>query len=163
LRVGDDLSTDEILPAGARALPFRSNIPRISAYAFDMVDQSYPKRALAVRDQGGHAIVAGRNYGQGSSREHAALAPRYLGLRVVIARGFARIHHQNLINFGVLPLRFTDPSDYEHLQTGQRLLLQDLRARVESGAVIEARRPDPPAVIALHHELSPREVGILLA
>ena len=123
LKVGDDLSTDEILPAGARVLPYRSNIPKISEFAFDMVDQGYPTRARNVRERGGHAVVAGENYGQGSSREHAALAPRYLGLRVVIARSFARIHWQNLVNFGVLPLRLDDPSEYDRIEANDVLTL----------------------------------------
>jgi aconitate hydratase len=103
LKAKDDISTDEIMPAGARVLPYRSNIPKISEFAFDMVDRTYHRRAMQVRDSGGHAVLGGRNYGQGLSREHAALAPRYVGLRVVIAKSFARIHWQNLVNFGVLP------------------------------------------------------------
>ena len=98
LKVGDHISTDEILPAGARVLPFRSNIPKISEFTFDRIDESYAKRAKTLRDQGQlHAIIGGENYGQGSSREHAALAPRYLGLQLVIAKSFARIHWENLI------------------------------------------------------------------
>src|SRR5687767_8350688 len=101
LKVGDDVSTDAIMPAGARALPFRSNIPKIAEFAFDMVDRTYCQRAKELEGTDGHAVVGGSNYGQGSSREHAALAPRYLGLRAVLARGFARIHGQNLVNFGI--------------------------------------------------------------
>ena len=103
LKVGDDISTDEIMPAGARVLPFRSNIPEISRVLFEQVDEGYAERARTPRD-GGPPSSAGDNYGQGSSREHAALAPRFLGLRAVIAKSFARIHWQNLINYGVLPL-----------------------------------------------------------
>src|SRR5262249_31761191 len=95
LKLGDDISTDEILPAGARVLPYRSNVEHISEFAFEPIDRSYPERARAVRATG-HVIVAGKNYGQGSSREHAALAPRFLGLRAVIAQQFARIHRENL-------------------------------------------------------------------
>src|SRR5699024_8009437 len=115
LKVGDDISTDEILRAGAEVLPFRSNIPEIANFVFDVVDADYPARA---KEAGDHVIVGGANYGQGSSREHAAIAPRYLGLRVVIAKSYARIHWQNLVNFGILPLEFEDADDHERLQQG---------------------------------------------
>jgi hypothetical protein len=108
LKMGDDVSTDEILPAGAEVLPFRSNIPEIAKFTFGVVDVHYYRRAMKHKEQGSF-VVAGRNYGQGSSREHAALAPRYLGLRAVIAKSFARIHRQNLINYAILPLTFADP------------------------------------------------------
>jgi predicted aconitate hydratase len=128
LKVGDDISTDEIMPAGARVLPFRSNIPRISEFVFEGVDPAYVKRAREQRESGGHAIIGGDNYGQGSSREHAAIAPRYLGLRAVIAKGFARIHRQNLANFGVLPLIFKDPADYNRIDLKDVLVLSNLRS-----------------------------------
>jgi aconitase A len=131
LKVGDDISTDEILPAGARVLPYRSNIPEISRFAFEVVDASYASRTAEVRDRG-HAIVGGLNYGQGSSREHAALAPRFLGLRLVLAKGFARIHAQNLVNFSVLPLIFEDPADYDAIHQGSVLRLSDIHASLES-------------------------------
>lgn len=111
LKVEDNISTDEISPAGAKVLPYRSNIPKISEFTFGHVDPDYVVRSQ--KHKKGHVIVGGENYGQGSSREHAALAPRYLGLRVVIAKSFARIHWQNLINFGILPLVFKNPKDYE--------------------------------------------------
>src|SRR5439155_9689700 len=120
LKLGDDISTDEILPAGARVLPYRSNIEHLSEFAFAPIDRSYPERAHKTRGTG-HVIVAGKNYGQGSSREHAALAPRFLGLRVVIARQFARIHRENLVNFGVLPLTFVDAGDYDRIAQGDVL------------------------------------------
>lgn len=103
LKVGDNISTDEISPAGVRALPFRSNIPKLAMFSFTQIDDSYPERTQEAEDSG-HIIVAGDNYGQGSSREHAAIAPRYLGLRVVIAKSFARIHWQNLANYEILAL-----------------------------------------------------------
>src|SRR5690606_36132064 len=112
IKVGDYVSTDEILQAGARALPFRSDIARLADFAFTRLDEGYPERA---RDAGPHAVVGGRNYGQGSSREHAAIAPRHLGLRLVLARGYARIHWQNLVNFGILPLEFADGDDYDRV------------------------------------------------
>src|SRR5256885_3568946 len=112
-------------------MPFRSNIPSISRFAFDMIDPTYHDRALAVRDAGGHAVVGGSNYGQGSSREHAAVAPRNLGLRIVLAKSFARIHRQNLINYGVLPLVFTNLADYDRLEKGDILHACDLRRTIE--------------------------------
>lgn len=129
LRVGDNISTDEILPAGARVLPYRSNIPAISRFAFEQVDSRYVERAEDARETG-HVIVGGWNYGQGSSREHAALAPRYLGLRMVIARSFARIHRQNLVNFGVLPVTFEDPEEYSRVELGDVLEVSELQARL---------------------------------
>ncbi|MBO0877386.1 MAG: aconitate hydratase, partial [Pseudonocardia sp.] len=113
LKMGDDISTDEISPAGARALPLRSNIPELANFTFNGVDETYPQRARALGAPGAHVVIAGENYGQGSSREHAAITPRYLGLTAVIAKSFARIHWQNLINFGVLPLEFADTEDYD--------------------------------------------------
>lgn len=111
LKVEDNISTDEISPAGAKVLPYRSNIPKISEFTFTHIDSDYAERAQ--KNKKGHVIIGGENYGQGSSREHAALAPRYLGLRIVIAKSFARIHWQNLINFGILPLVFKNPKDYD--------------------------------------------------
>lgn len=124
LKVGNNITTDEILPAGAQVLPFRSNIPKISAFTYIHVDANYPVRAKNQAD--GHVIIGGENYGQGSSREHAALAPRYLGLRVVIALSFARIHWQNLINFGVLPLVFKNPDDYNKLKLHDIIMIDHL-------------------------------------
>jgi len=124
LKPGDNVSTDEISPAGAKVLPYRSNIPKISEFTFVLIDEDYPSRAK--KQQGGHVIIAGENYGQGSSREHAALAPRYLGLRVVIAISFARIHWQNLINFGILPLVFKNPDDYDWVELGDVVELDNL-------------------------------------
>ncbi|MGO3894785.1 aconitate hydratase, partial [Brevibacterium aurantiacum] len=119
LKVGDNVSTDEIMPAGSRVLPYRSNIPKISEFVYIQVDDTYATRAAA--HDGGHAIVGGENYGQGSSREHAVIAPRYLGLRIVIAKSLARIHWQNLANFGVLALEFATEDDYETLSQGDVL------------------------------------------
>ena len=163
LKVGDDLSTDEILPAGARVLPYRSNIPKISEFAFDMVDQGYPTRARNVRERGGHAVVAGENYGQGSSREHAALAPRYLGLRVVIARSFARIHWQNLVNFGVLPLRLDDPSEYDRIEANDVLTLGALRGQIAGDRAVRVENATRKRTFTAHHDLSGRQVDVVLA
>src|SRR5205814_1934992 len=126
--VGDDISTDEILQAGAEALPHRSNIAKLAEFTFRRVDQKYLDRVRA--NDGAHAVVAGRNYGQGSSREHAVLAPRSLGLRLVLARSYARIHWQNLVNFGVLPLEYDDVPG----EVGDRLVVRDLAARLRAGA-----------------------------
>ncbi|MCA9529357.1 MAG: aconitate hydratase [Myxococcales bacterium] len=157
LVVGDDISTDEIMPAGARVLPYRSNIPKIAEFVYDVIDESYPKRAL---DEGDHAIVGGGNYGQGSSREHAALAPRYLGLRLVVAKSYSRIHWQNLVNFGVLPLTFSDPADYDRMEQGDVLHLEGVRDALSSGEVLEASVPQKGA-FRLRHALSPRQVEVL--
>lgn len=161
LKVGDDISTDEIMPAGARVLPYRSNIPKISEFVFGQVDESYPERALAVRADGGHAVVGGENYGQGSSREHAALAPRYLGLRLVLAKSFARIHRQNLANFGVLPLTFDDPADYDAVEPGDTLEVRGLRDVVAGGTEVTLRCGDRE--IHARHDLSQRELKVVLA
>src|SRR5690606_30787980 len=118
LKMGDNITTDHISPAGSRVLPFRSNIPKIAEFSFEQIDADYARKALDLKEQGGHAIIAGFNYGQGSSREHAALAPRYLGLRMVLVKDFARIHWQNLINFGILPLQFANEADYDTLEAG---------------------------------------------
>lgn len=163
LKVGDNLSTDEILPAGARVLPYRSNIPRIAEFAFDMVDTTYPERARAVRDRGGHAVVAGSNYGQGSSREHAAAAPRFLGLRVVLARGFGRIHEQNLVNFGILPLVFANSTDYEAIVAGDVLEIADVREAVRRGSEVTVVNRTQGQQLIARHKLSPRQGEVLLA
>lgn len=163
LKVGDNISTDEILPAGARVLPFRSNIERISDFAFDMVDPSYPDRARALKGGGGHAIVGGENYGQGSSREHAALAPRYLGLRLIIAKGFARIHWQNLANFGILGVAFQHEEDYDDVQQGDRLLVEDLREALASDAALTLKNLTRNRRYHVSHALSRRQIAVLLA
>jgi aconitate hydratase len=166
LKLGDDISTDEIMPAGARVLPYRSNIPKMSEYVFELLDPDYDKRALEYSESGGHAIVAGDNYGQGSSREHAALAPRYLGLRVVLAKSFARIHRMNLVNFGILPLTFDDPSLYEHLEIGDKIVLENIReqlaASVETRSVV-ARVPRKDLTFTVNHTLFPRMLEVVLA
>jgi aconitate hydratase len=134
LKVGDNVSTDEISPAGAKALPYRSNIPKLAEFTFTRIDPGYPERAAAVRDEGGHFVVGGDNYGQGSSREHAAITPRHLGLRAVVAKSYARIHWQNLANFGVLALEFADPADYDRVEQGDRLRLEGAHAALAPGA-----------------------------
>ncbi|MFT6973179.1 MAG: aconitate hydratase [Pontimonas sp.] len=163
LVVGDDISTDEILPAGARVLPFRSNIPKLAEFTFDQVDETYATRAIDIRDTSGHIIVAGTNYGQGSSREHAAITPRFLGLRAVLAVSFARIHWQNLANFGVLAIEFYDATDYDRIQQGDVLVLAGVREALVSGAEITVHNMTRNEDLVARHSLSVRQVGMLLA
>ena len=161
LKMGDNVSTDEILPAGARVLPFRSNIPKISEFAFDIIDDTYYQRAKELKDKNKqHAVVGGDNYGQGSSREHAALAPRYLGLQLVIAKSFARIHWQNLINFGILPLTFANPKDYDLIQQGSILAIENVIQSIQSGKELKVS-VDEKNTITLQHQLSKRQIEIL--
>ncbi len=133
LKVGDNITTDHIMPAGSKILPYRSNIPHMAQFCFEVCDPSFPERAKAA---GRSIIVGGENYGQGSSREHAALVPLYLGVRVVIAKSFARIHAANLINAGIVPLTFLDPADYDRLEQGDRLSFTGLRTGLETGAFV---------------------------
>ncbi|RJP76053.1 MAG: aconitate hydratase [Candidatus Zixiibacteriota bacterium] len=160
LKAGDNVSTDDIMPAGNRVLPLRSNIPAIADFAFTRLDPSFPSRA---RRAANGLVVGGTNYGQGSSREHAALAPRYLGLRAVLVKSFARIHRSNLINFGVLPLVFADPADYDRLEAGLTVTLRDAAGQVSRGneVLLEVSGLDRP-VIARHH-LTAREKELFLA
>ncbi|MDV6345092.1 aconitate hydratase [Nitrosomonas sp. Is37] len=162
LKLKDNISTDEILPAGTRVLPFRSNIAKISEFSFERIDPTYPKRAREIRDTKGHVILAGNNYGQGSSREHAALAPYFLGLRIVIAKSFARIHWQNLIDFGVLPLTLKRPVDYDELQQGDILSLKNLRKAVTEGRELMVLNTTRNYSIPVEHALSKRQVEMLL-
>lgn len=162
LKVGDNISTDEIMPAGARVLPYRSNIPKISEFTFDIIDESYSKRAKALRDQGKqHAIIGGENYGQGSSREHAALAPRFLGLQLVVVKSFARIHWENLVNFGVLPLTFANVDDYKRINQDDVIIIQDVIAALKNGKDITAKIEGKDVEILLQHRLSPRQIDML--
>lgn len=133
LKTGANISTDAIMPAGNQVLPYRSNIPAISQFVFEQLDPGFSERAKA---KGAGAVIGGENYGQGSSREHAALAPRFLGIRVKIAKSFARIHKANLVNFGIVPLTFKDPADYDLLQQGERLLIPHIRTMIIRGATI---------------------------
>jgi aconitate hydratase len=160
LKVGDNISTDTILPAGAKILPLRSNIPAISQYVFNYVDSTFPQRA---KDAGSSIIAGGSNYGQGSSREHAALAPMYLGVKAVFAKTFARMHHTNLINFGILPLRFVDEADYERLNPGDVLEIPNVRKAIKDGNQIIVRNTTQGYEFTARHDLTPRQVEIALA
>jgi aconitate hydratase len=161
LKMGDDISTDEILPAGAKVLPYRSNIQKIDDFTFQRIDPDYLERARAVRGTTGHAVVAGNNYGQGSSREHAAIAPRNLGLRLVLAKGFARIHRQNLINYGILPLFLSHSEDYELLQQGETLHLHGLRSGLKSEREIALECT--AGTVLSRHELTDKQVDVICA
>jgi len=161
LKVGDDISTDEIMPAGSRILPYRSNIPKISEFVFEQVDERFFDRAMEHQDDG-FAVVGGTNYGQGSSREHAAIAPRWLGTRVKIAKSYARIHRQNLANFGILPLLFKEDEDYESIEQGDTLQLRNLRDQVQAGTDVEVTNADKGETYVVEHDLSDRELQMVL-
>jgi len=156
LKVGDNITTDHIMPAGAKVLPLRSNIPEISKYVFEAVDPTFAQRAKTA---GGGFIIGGDNYGQGSSREHAALAPKYLGVKAVIVRSFARIHLANLINFGIVPLTFKNPADYDSLEPGDYIQVRigDLQGRTVLRNVTDGTEAE------LVHTLSPLDAQILKA
>ncbi|HOL13202.1 MAG TPA: aconitate hydratase [Bacillota bacterium] len=157
IKVGDNITTDHIMPAGAKVLPFRSNIPAISEFVFSAVDPSFPERA---KELGKSVIIGGQNYGQGSSREHAALAPMYLGVKAVIAKSFARIHKANLVNFGILPLEFADPEDYDSLEQGDVLIFSNLIESLKSGEAF-AKNTRTRKDIKLTVSLSSRQVEII--
>jgi aconitate hydratase len=168
LKCGDNVSTDEISPAGAKALPYRSNIPRLAEFTFTRIDPDYPRRAAALATDGrsgAHFVIGGENYGQGSSREHAAITPRHLGLRTVIAKSYARIHWQNLTNFGVLPLEFDNPGDYDRIDTGDRLRLENLRTALAPGAEPRLRlyNTTKDETYLVHHRLSDSRRRTVLA
>lgn len=162
LKVVDDVSTDDILPAGSRILPFRSNIPAISEFTYTRLDPSFPERAKQYQTSGS-VIVGGDNYGQGSSREHAALAPRYLGVRVVIAKSYSRIHWQNLCSFGVLPLSFVAPETFDNIEQGDELAFEGLVEALEGGDRILARNSRTGEHYELTHDLSDRQIRMIIA
>jgi len=160
LKVGDNITTDHIMPAGAKILPLRSNIPAISEYCFTVCDETFPKRA---KEAGTSIIVGGTNYGQGSSREHAALAPLYLGVKAIICKSFARIHRQNLINNGILPLEFVNEADYDRIEQGDDLVIANIRNIVENGGKIIVEDKTKGFSFEVKCELSERGKGMMLA
>ncbi|MBC7335159.1 MAG: aconitate hydratase, partial [Clostridia bacterium] len=160
LKLGDHITTDDILPGGSKVLPLRSNIPAISAYAFAGLDPGFADRA---KDAGGGILVGGQNYGQGSSREHAALVPMYLGIKAVLAKSFARIHRANLINFGLLPLLFVREEDYDAINQGDRLVIENVRESLASDNELQVKNLTRGQVLRVRHDLSPREVAVVLA
>ena len=161
IKVGDNISTDAIMPAGSKVLPLRSNVPAISEFVFSRIDTQFVERAKKAKEHGGGIIVGGSNYGQGSSREHAALAPMYLGVKAVLVKSFARIHFDNLINFGILPLTFKNPEDYEKIRQGEKLVLEGVRDALANGnAVLHAKVNGH--TIPLEHRLTERQRQLIL-
>jgi len=161
LKLGNDISTDEIMPAGADVLPYRSNIPEISRYVFSRIDERFYDRAMELRGRN-FMVVGGYNYGQGSSREHAAIAPRYLGLRIVLAKSFARIHWQNLANFGILPLTFANPSDYDAIDPGDQLVAGNLCSILLHGDGIRITNATQHRSIEVALSLTDRQIEMIL-
>ncbi|NLX91484.1 MAG: aconitate hydratase [Firmicutes bacterium] len=159
LKVEDNITTDHILPAGAKILPLRSNIPAISEYVFSTVDPGFAERA---KKAGQGIVVGGHNYGQGSSREHAALAPMYLGVKAVLAKSFARIHRANLINFGILPLIFVNETDYESIEKDDLLEIKSLRSQLEAGDRLIVTNLRTGNSFSVSHGLTPRQKAIIL-
>jgi len=160
LKVGDNITTDHIMPAGSKVLPLRSNIPAMSKHSFEPVDPTFPARAVAA---GGGYIVGGENYGQGSSREHAALVPMYLGIRAVIAKSFARIHRDNLINFGILPLTFSDPSDYNKVGQNDVLEIDNINETLLKGLELDVRNVTRNTTFKVKSQMTSRQIGIVAA
>jgi aconitate hydratase len=159
LKLGDNISTDHILPAGSKILPLRANIPAISQYVYERVDPTFAKRA---QEKGGGLLVGGANYGQGSSREHAALAPMFLGIKAVIVKSFARIHRANLINFGILPLVFCDEADYDNIQQADMLTIENVPDQVKTG-IVKVLNKTRNVWIEAKTNMSPREIDVYLA
>jgi len=155
LKVEDDITTDHIMPAGAKILPLRSNIPEISKFVYNVIDPNFPERAL---EKNGGFIVGGENYGQGSSREHAAIAPKYLGIKAVIVKSFARIHLANLINFGIVPLTFENKEDYNKIEQGDHFEIDLIT--LDTGKVI-LKNLTKNIEIPLTHSLSETEIEVL--
>jgi aconitate hydratase len=163
IKTEDDVTTDHIMPAGSKILPLRSNLPEISKHVFAQVDPSFPERALDNKEKGGGIIIGGDNYGQGSSREHAALAPMFLGIKAVLTKSFARIHRDNLVNFGILPLTFSNNDDYEKVKDGDILEIKGVRTSLKNNSAITVRDVTQNFDIEASYDLSQRERDILLA
>ena len=160
LKVGDNITTDHIMPAGTKVLPYRSNVPKLSEFCFTVCDDQFPERAKAM---GGGIIVGGSNYGQGSSREHAALVPLYLGIKAVVAKSFARIHVANLINFGIVPMTFVNESDYDKIATEDNIYVEGFAKAIESESEVTLVNENNGARVPLKLDLTERQRGILLA
>ncbi len=160
LKTGDNISTDDILPAGSEILPLRSNIPAISEFTFSRLDDTFATRA---KEAGSSVIVGGNNYGQGSSREHAAMAPMFLGVKAVIVKSFARIHRANLINFGILPLEFDDPGSYDSFKQGDTLTFGGILTQLRNGGKFIVENERTGEKIAVHADFTPRQQEILKA
>src|SRR3989338_11286939 len=147
------------MQAGNTVLPLRSNIPEISKFVYKQVDPEFPEKA---KQAGNAAVIGGRNYGQGSSREHAAIAPRYLGIRAVLAKSYARIHRKNLINFGVLPLTFDNPDDYNHIEQGDKLHMEDIHASLQNSTPILIKNATKGRTFRTTFSFSPHELESLM-
>jgi len=160
LKVGDNITTDHIMPAGTKVLPYRSNVPKLSEFCFTVCDKDFPERAKA---EGGGIILGGANYGQGSSREHAALVPLYLGIKAVIAKSFARIHVANLINFGIVPMTLANEEDYSKLSEGDSLVIENFRESIKSGNKATLINEKNGARVELKLDFTTRQREILLA
>lgn len=163
IKLLDNITTDDIMPAGASILPLRSNIPAISEFVFSHLDNTFSKRAGEVKQKGGGVIIGGDNYGQGSSREHAAIAPMYLGIHAVIAKSYARIHRSNLINFGILPLKFLKSEDYEKIEKGDRLLLEDIKRTLKGNQYYKIYNVTKHYSFEVSSDFNEREKDILLS
>jgi aconitate hydratase len=163
LKLGDNVTTDDIMPAGSTVLPLRSNIPAISEYVFSNIDNTFSKRAKEALSSGGGIVIGGDNYGQGSSREHAALAPMFLGVQAVMAKSFARIHRSNLINFGILPLLFNEAVDYEKTEKGDRLVLQNIKETLEKNLTCTVHNKTKNYSFEASSNLNEREKAIILS
>ncbi|MCL0107225.1 aconitate hydratase [Thermodesulfovibrionales bacterium] len=162
LKLGSNITTDDIMPAGSKVLPLRSNIPAISEFVFEKIDGSFVSRAKEAAAKGGGLIVGGENYGQGSSREHAAIAPMYLGIQAVISKSFARIHRANLINFGVLPLLFKAEEDYDRIKNGDRLLIRDVPDAIRGEQRFMSENLTREYTFEVVSDLSEREKELIL-
>jgi len=160
LKVGDNITTDHIMPAGAKILPFRSNVPKLSEFCFTVCDKDFPERA---KKEGSSIIIGGTNYGQGSSREHAALVPLYLGIKCVIAKSFARIHMANLINFGIVPMTFENPDDYEKISEMDDIEIKDFAKSIKSSNTMHLFDKTNGNSVKLIVSLTERQRQILLA
>lgn len=163
LKLQDNISTDEIIKAGVKVLSYRSNIPEISKWAFSVIREDFYEIALKAKEQyGGHIVIAGTNYAQGSSREHAAIAPRYLGQVAVIAKSYARLGWQNLVNFGIIPFEFEDPADYDSINESDIISLQNLFVAFDQNTTFEAFNHTKNLIYKLKHSMSERQISIIL-
>jgi aconitate hydratase len=162
LKLGDNITTDDILPAGTQVLPYRSNIPIISKFTFKNIDETFYERAINAKSKGGGIIVGGENYGQGSSREHAAIAPMYLGIKAVIVKSFARIHRANLINFGIIPLMFADSNDYEKIEKADILEIKNLIEGIKNNQWYEVKNLTKDFVFYVKSNLNSKEKELIL-
>ena len=162
LKLGNNITTDDIMPAGSKVLPFRSNIPAISEFVFENIDNTFSRRANEAREKGGAIIVGGENYGQGSSREHAAIAPMYLGIQAVIVKSFARIHRANLINFGILPLLFKSEQDYDRIEQGDVIEVKDAVSAVKGSQTFTVVNQTKEYIFDVTANLNLREKELIL-